>query len=114
MKAFVLGWRRILRLTLPAALGILFVLLAVFTGSLPANARDLQGRLGVGYNAQFVNSVLGPSVPGVSIKYALSRDLAVSAIVSAKTASPTSSASGVKLFKNLFLETNLNFYMALG
>lgn len=94
------------------ALGLAWILsLCVHSA---AHARDLQGRLGLGYNSQFVNSVVASPVPGVSVKYGLSRDLAVEAIVGTKTSSPTNSVTGVKLFKNLFLETNLNFYMALG
>ena len=79
-----------------------------------ANARDLQGRLGIGYNSQFVNSVVDSRVPGVSIKYALSRDLAVEAIAGTRTSTPTNTVTGVKLYKNVFLETNLNFYASLG
>ena len=80
----------------------------------PAWARDLQGRLGVGYNSEFANSVVASPLPGFSIKYALSRDLALEAVVGSKTSSPTNTVTAAKLFKNLFLETNLNFYAALG
>ena len=94
-----------------ALLTAVLVSLGLETGSW---ARDLQGRLGVGYNSQFVNSVIASPVPGFSIKYALSRDLAIEAIVGAKTSSPINTVTGAKLFKNLFLEANLNFYASLG
>ena len=71
----------------------------------PAWARDLQGRLGVGYNSEFANSVVASPLPGFSIKYALSRDLALEAVVGSKTSSPTNTVTAAKLFKNLFLET---------
>ncbi|MBU6375092.1 MAG: hypothetical protein KGQ59_03780 [Bdellovibrionales bacterium] len=94
---------------------------AVFIGFLgllwateAAMARDLQGRLGLGYNSQFVNSVVASRVPGVSVKYALTRDIALEAIVGSSTASPSNSVTAVKFFKNLFLETNLNFYFTFG
>lgn len=77
-------------------------------------ARDLQGRLGIGYNSQFANSAVDSPGPGVSLKYALSRDLAAELIAGVKTSSPTNTVTGVKLFKNLFTETSLNFYASLG
>jgi len=77
-------------------------------------ARDLQGRLGVGYNSEFVNSVVGTRTPGVSVKYALTRDIAAEAIVGMTTASPANTVTAVKFFRNIFLETNMNFYFMFG
>jgi hypothetical protein len=94
----ILGW---------TALGILFVMH-------PVEARELTGRLGLGYNAQLANTSASGGVPGVAVKYAFSRDIAIEAIAAASTGSPTNSAFGAKFFKNLFLETNLNFYFMLG
>jgi len=89
----------------------------IFLLSLPlAHARDMHGRFGVGYNGQFSNNsstILG-GVPGLSIKYGLTRDIAAAAIVGASTASPTNFVGGAKFFKNIFFETNLNFYFMLG
>lgn len=82
--------------------------------SASAEARDLQGRLGLGYNAQFANALVGSRIPGFSVKYGLTRDIAAEAIVGLSTASPTNSVTAVKFFKNLFLETNLNFYFTFG
>jgi hypothetical protein len=79
-----------------------------------AHARDMQGRLGLGYNSEFANSTGLNRVPGVSIKYALTRDIAAEVVVGISTASPTNTVSGIKLFKNIFFETNLNFYGFLG
>lgn len=76
--------------------------------------KDLQGRFGVGYNAEFGSIASGDNVPGISLKYALARDLALEAILSATTAAGGSSVKGLKLFKNVFYETNLNFYFMLG
>lgn len=87
---------------------------ATASSSSSALARDMQGRLGIGYNSQFVNSVVDTRVPGVSVKYGLTRDLAVEAIAGTKTATPTNTVTGVKLYKNVFYETNLNFYLSLG
>ncbi len=79
-----------------------------------AQARDLQGRLGLGYNSEFANMRVSDGAPAVSVKYAFTRDVGAEAILGLSTASPSNSATGVKFFKNLFLETDLNFYFMLG
>ncbi len=78
-----------------------------------ALARDLQGRLGLGYNAEFANYRL-TQVPAVSLKYAFTHDIGAEAIAGLATTTPGTSVLGVKFFKNLFYETNLNFYFMLG
>jgi hypothetical protein len=87
-----------------------FGLLAAGMLSAPCHARDLQGRLGLGYNSQFANVRQTNGVPGLSLKYAFSRDLASELIVGVGTTDPGNSVAALKLFKNIFLETNLNFY----
>lgn len=96
---------------LPASLAI-FTLSAVCAA--PAQARDLQGRLGLGYNAQFVNTTARNGVPAVSLKYAFTRDIGTELIVGVATNTPTNSVFGAKFFKVLFFETNLNFYSMIG
>ena len=77
-------------------------------------ARDLQGRLGLGYNSEFASSQATGGTPAISLKYGLTRDLAASLLLGMKTGSPNSSVIGGKFFKNLFIETNLNFYFTAG
>jgi hypothetical protein len=79
-----------------------------------ASARDMQGRLGLGYNNEFVNKDYQNGVPGVSIKYGLTRDIAVEGILGISTSTPRNSVVGLKFFKNIFFETNLNFYFTAG
>ncbi|MBS1961473.1 MAG: hypothetical protein JST04_04605 [Bdellovibrionales bacterium] len=98
---------------LSSALPVL-ALLSVGTAH-DADARDLQGRLGLGYNAQFSNQrELNGGVPAISGKYALTKDLAVEGVVGLATTTPSNSVVGIKFFKNLFYENNLNFYGMLG
>ncbi len=97
---------------------ILFAL-AVFLplGSIAASnchARDLQGRLGLGYNAEFANVRETNGIPALSLKYAFTKDIALEGIIGVATTSPSNSVTAVKLFKNLFYETNLNFYAMVG
>ena len=91
--------------------GTLFI--SVFSPTL-ASAKDMQGRLGLGYNAEFANFYAINSVPAVSLKFGLTRDIAVEGLVGIGTSSPGNSVTGIKFFKNLFYETNLNFYFTVG
>jgi hypothetical protein len=79
-----------------------------------ASARDLQGRLGLGYNAQFANQrEENGKVPAIAAKYAVTKDIAVEGILGLATTKPGNSVVGMKFFKNLFFENNLNFYSML-
>lgn len=89
-------------------------LLSLFFISNPANARDLHGRFGLGYNAEFANASLENGRPAVSMKYGFTRDIAAAFLLGMSTSEPKNSLVGLKLFKNLFIETDLNFYAMLG
>lgn len=92
-----------------------FLLILILWGfASAAFARDMQGRLGLGFNRQWANFEYANRVPAVSIKYGLTRDIAFEGVAGVSTASPTNSVAGIKLFKNLFFEQNLNFYFMLG
>src|SRR3954470_21895518 len=92
----------------------LSAILAPLLSPRDALARDLQGRLGLGYNSEFANTSATQRVPGVSLKYGLTRDIATELVVGVATTTPSNSVVALKLFKNLFYETNLNFYFMLG
>ena len=80
-----------------------------------AHSRELQGRLGLGYNNEFVNQTsYAGGVPAISIKYGLTRDIGLEGVFGLNTTSPTNSVTAVKFFKNIFYETNLNFYFTIG
>ena len=74
-----------------------------------AQARDISGRVGIGYVNDYANHT-----PCFSIKYGMSRDTALQADLGVSTAIPTSYVFGGKFFKNIFLEQNINFYGAFG
>ena len=96
------------------AISLFCVIAGVGLCTSASQARDLQGRLGLGYNDEFVNSFVDQHVPGISIKYGLTRDIAAEAVFGVATTSPVDTVTGIKFFKNLFYETNLNFYYMLG
>jgi hypothetical protein len=79
-----------------------------------AEARDLQGRLGLGFNAQFANQrEVNGRVPAISAKYAVTKDIAFEGIIGLATTTPGNSVVAMKFFKTLFFENNLNFYPML-
>ena len=87
------------------------LMLVGFMVTRDASARDLQGRLGLGYNAQFANQrETNGNVPAIAAKYALTKDIAVEGVIGVATKKPGNSVVGMKFFKNLFFENNLNFY----
>lgn len=93
-----------------------FMFLASLISS-SALARDMHGRLGLGYNGEFGNTYATPiayRIPGISLKYAFTRDIAIEGVIGMATTSPTNSVTALKFFKNLFYETNLNFYFTIG
>lgn len=92
-------------------IGLVFTLLLL---SFSAHAKDLSGRLGVGFTNEFANSTWQRPVPAISAKYGASKDLHVLGAVGFNTADPAAFTLGGKIFKNIFYETNLNFYAAAG
>jgi hypothetical protein len=91
------------------------VLLALLI-SLQSQAKDMTSRLGIGYSDSF--SVR--PMPSLAVKYYPSTDLSVSAALgidtnSTGTALGTSNFGfGAKVYKTVFTEDNMNFYMGGG
>ncbi len=79
-----------------------------------AIARDISGRMGAGFVNQFSNSSADRPVPAISVKYGISRDTGILGAFGFNTRVPAAMTLGGKLFKNLFMENNLNFYVAAG
>lgn len=89
----------------------LLTLLAILAVVSPrVEAKELQGRLGLGYNGQFSSSSATNGVPAISMKYGLTRDLHSAFVFGTNTSAPTNTVAALKFFKNIFFETNLNFY----
>jgi len=91
-----------------------FLFFIGFFYAFDAQSKDLHARLGLGYNRQFANNLVDGATPALSLKYGLTKDIAMSLIAGVKTGSPTNSTFGTKFFKNIFYENNLNFYFMLG
>ncbi len=94
------------------ALCLLFI---IGIGSEPlAQAKDLSGRLGIGFTNDFSNSTAARNVPAISVKYGASKDLHMLGAVGFNSLTPSSFTLGAKIFKNIFYETNLNFFSCVG
>ena len=79
-------------------------------------AKDMTSRLGIGYSDSFSVSPM----PSLGVKYYSSSDLAFSAALGIDTNSSNTQNGnsnfgfGAKVYKTVFLEENLNFYMGGG
>lgn len=91
-----------------------WVVMAFLIFEQPVFSKDMSGRVGVGFMNEFSNSSLFKEIPNLSVKYGLSKDLAASGAFGVHTQSPGGFTIGAKIYKNIFYETNLNFYGALG
>ena len=86
------------------------MLLALFAGAPTARAKDLSNRLGVGYKNQST-----VDLPSVAVQYYPSADLGFSASLGVDTQKDSSRFGfGAKVYKVVFSEDNLNFYMGAG
>lgn len=85
-----------------------FVFCMVF-GSL-AHAKDLTSRLGIGYKNQF-----SAELPSIAAQYYPAADIGLSASLGVDTQDNDSKFGFmVRLYKIVFMEDNLNFYMGTG
>lgn len=85
-------------------------LVTVFFAALPAFSKDLSHRLGVGYSDQF-----SESLPSLSVRYWPSEKLGVGAALGVDTEEGASAFGFLaKLYRVIFTEDNMNFYMGTG
>lgn len=95
------------------ALSVL-LLRSAAAGAAISEEKNLKGRLGVGFTNQIATTADG-TIPAISGKYYLSKYTAASLAVGFDTRSGASTtAIGAKLYRNLFLESNLAFYTGGG
>jgi hypothetical protein len=81
---------------------------------LPGEEKNLRGRLGLGFTNQIAVAA-DRTVPALSTKYYVSRGTALGLGVGFDTrANDNTMALGLKGYKNVFLESNLIFYIGMG
>lgn len=80
--------------------------------SVPAQAKDLTSRLGVGYANQFG---ISGGLPSLAVRYYPNPDLGVSAQLGVDTEEDASKFGFLaKVYRIIFQEDNMNFYMGAG
>jgi hypothetical protein len=98
------------RFRLAFVFSVLFLTLTSF--SQMAQAKDLSNRLGIGYKNQFSTD---KDLPGIAVQYYPGADLGLSATLGVDTEKDRSKFGFmVKLYRIIFQEDNLNFYMGAG
>lgn len=79
-----------------------------------AEEKNLKNRLGIGYTSQIAVDA-NDTIPAIDVKYYMSKYSAVSAGVGFDTRSGDSRMGlGAKFYRNVFMESNLVFYMGVG
>lgn len=89
---------------------VLSLVIILFGFSPAAQAKDLTNRLGIGYKSQF-----GADLPGIAVQYYPGADIGLSATLGVDTQKDNSKFGFMaKLYRIIFHEDNLNFYMGAG
>jgi hypothetical protein len=107
---------RIYRAASPALAALCVMLMAICAPArgAPGDAKLIRGRLGVGFTNQIATAA-DSTIPALSAKYYLNPGFATSLGLGFDTRSPNSTlALGLKLYKNVFFEPNLIFYVGGG
>jgi hypothetical protein len=80
-----------------------------------SEAREMFGRIGLGYNAQFAQaSATDPGAPGVSFKYGFNPRTMLELIGGYRSGSESSGVAALKLMQTMHSESYLNFYFLVG
>jgi hypothetical protein len=79
-----------------------------------AESRELLGRVGLGYNAQFSNATPGGTTPALSVRYFLAPRSAVELVAGFSSGTGGNGVVGVKYLKTIRAENYVNFYFPLG
>lgn len=92
----------------------LFVLLFWSLLAGPASAKELFGRVGLGYNAQFANTTQTNGTPGISLKYGLAPRSMVEVIAGFYSGARGSGVLAAKYLQTVHAESYANFYFLAG
>lgn len=89
---------------------LISLMISVLLVTIPSTAKDLTSRLGIGYSDQF-----SESLPSVGIKYWPDAKLGFGAALGIDTEKDNSRFGFMaRLYRVIFTEENLNFYMGTG
>lgn len=90
------------------------LVLGMFVNTPDVQAKELVGRVGLGYNAQFANTQLTNGVPALSIKYGMAPRSMIEVIGGFYSGSGGSGVAALKYMYSLHTESYVNFYFLMG
>ena len=90
-----------------------FIAIAFFTTQ-SASARDLHGRLGLGYNDEFAVTPTQSGAPGISLRYGLTARAQIELIAGFYSGDKGSGVTALKYMQTIHPETYMNFYYLIG
>ena len=95
-------------------LSILLLVITSFTHSSTAQSKELFGRIGLGYNAQFAQTSTSNGVPGISIKYGLNPRTMIEAVGGFYSGTGGTGVAALKFMQTIHAENYINFYFLFG
>lgn len=93
---------------------VLTLAFACFSLQSTAHSKELFGRIGLGYNAQFAQMNAINTAPGLSIKYGLNPRTMIEAIGGYYSGTGGSGVAALKFMQTLHSESYMNFYFVFG
>ncbi len=97
---------------LRSCLWIGLILLPLFASR--TEAKELLGRIGLGYNAQFANTSMVNGTPGISVKYGIAPRAALELIAGFYSGRNGSGVAAAKYMQTIHPESYANFYFLGG
>ena len=91
-----------------------FSIVASIVTSTPASAKELVGRMGLGYNAQFSQTEQQNGVPAISIKYGIAPREMIEIIGGFYSGANGSGVAALQFMQTIHSESYANFYFLLG
>lgn len=91
-----------------------FITLCSLLSFQAAQAKELFGRLGLGYNAQFANTSVTNGAPAISLKYGLAPKTQLELVAGYYSGTGGSGVAALKFMRTLRAESYANFYFLLG
>ena len=99
---------------LRSGISVLTALISLMIPAVPAEARDLLGRMGLGYNSQFGHTSSVDGSPGISLKYGLAPKAAIELVAGFYSGANGSGVAAAKYLKTVHSDNYANFYFLLG
>jgi hypothetical protein len=95
-------------------LSVFILLVSVLSTGPTAQSKELFGRIGLGYNAQFAQTSTTNGVPAIGIKYGLNPRTMIEAVGGYYSGTGGTGVAALKVMQTLHSESYANFYFLFG